>query len=319
MPEYTIMAYNIEWMNKMFENGAIKPNKIERAKDIATVIKDIHPHVLGICEAANEEAEHDHFIANYLTGLGYKLANGKSRGSQNLVFYYRNPFIVESIDDSISYYEPWTKDIEGDGLNERLEWDRKPLEAVFKIGQNGPKLRIILVHTKSKGVYSVVDLTNYQKISLANRKKLVGQAMRLRDRLIKLVNEQNPLPIIVMGDMNDGPGLDAFEALIGSSFVETAMGSVFDPDRIFHNVLWHYTNSSQSKKDLWTAQFPDPIVNNPLGWKHRVWIDHIILSKDILDQNNPIRYVQNSGKIGERKSESWSASDHFAVYCKIET
>jgi hypothetical protein len=318
MPEYVIMSYNIEHMNKMFENNIIKDSEKARAEDIAKVIQGVYPHVLGICEAANSEAEHNYFINNYLAGSGYKLANGTSRGGQNLVFYYRDPFTIESVDDAISFYEPWSEDIEEDGIKERFEWDRKPLEAVFKIGQNGPKLRIILVHTKSKGVFSVVDFANFQKVSLANRKRLVAQALKLRQRIEQLINDPNSLPLIVMGDMNDGPGLDPFEALIGSSFVETVMGSIFDPDKIFHNVLWHFTKTSETRKNLWTAQFPDPIVNNPLGYEHRVWIDHIIVSRDMTKPDNAIRYITDSGQIEERNTASYKASDHFAVYCKIE-
>ncbi|TKJ32455.1 hypothetical protein CEE39_05340 [bacterium (candidate division B38) B3_B38] len=318
MPEFTIMSFNIEHMNLMFEDNVIKPNEQQRARKIARVIQDINPHVLGICEAANSPDEHNHFLNNYLPGSGYQLAHGVSRGSQNLVFYYRQPFSVVSIDDALSRYEPWEADIEADGLKERLKWDRKPLEAVAEIGSGGPRLRIILVHTKSKGIFSVVDLHDFQKISLANRKRLVGQALKLRNRLDQLLEEPNPLPTIVMGDMNDGPGLDPFEKMIGRSFVETVMGSVYNPGKIFHNALWWMTKESGLKKQLWTADFPDPIVSHPLGYRHRVWIDHILVSPDMLRPANPVRYIMDSGKVGAKNRDSRQASDHFAVYCNIE-
>ena len=318
MPEFAVMSYNIEHMNLMFENNVIKPDEQQRALKIARVIQDINPHVLGICEAANSPDEHRYFIEHYLPGSGYQLAHGVSRGRQNLVFYYREPFSVISLDDAISYYEPWVADIEEDGLKERHQWDRKPLEAVVEVGAGGPQLRIILVHTKSKGIFSVVDLQDFQKISLANRKRLVGQALKLRNRLDQLLHEPTPLPIMVMGDMNDGPGLDPFEKMIGKSFVETVVGSVYQPDGIFHNALWWMTMESGLKKQLWTADFPDPIVSHPLGYRHRVWIDHILLSPDMLQPTNPARYVMDSGKVGVKNRDSRQASDHFAVYCKIE-
>lgn len=318
MSEYTIMSYNIEHMNKMFDNNIIKQSEQDRARKIAKVIQDINPNIFGICEAANSPDEHKHFIENYLPNSGYKIANGVSRGGQNLVFYYRDPFSVISIDESLSFYEPWDADIDRDGLKEHLKWERKPLEVVFKIGSRGPKIRIILVHTKSKGIFSVVDLQNFQKISLANRKRLVSQAIKLRNRLDQLLQERNPLPIVVIGDMNDGPGLDPYEQMVGKSFVETVMGSVYNPNGIFHNALWWMSQDSELKKKLWTADFPDPIISHPLGYKHRVWIDHIILSLDMLQQNNPVRYVTNSGKIGPKDRDAREASDHFPVYCKIE-
>ena len=319
MPQFTVMSYNIEHMNKMFRDNAVKPSQQQRAQQIASVIQDIHPHVLGICEAANAPQEPQHFINNYLQGSGYQLAHRASRGGQNLVFYYRNPFAVASIDDAISFYEPWNADVEDDGLNERHKWERKPLEVVFEIGQGGPRLRIVLVHAKSKGVFSVVDWHNFQKIALANRKRLVGQSIRLRSRLDQLLEDQNPLPVVVMGDMNDGPGLDPFEMMVGKSFVETVMGSVNNPKGIFHNTLWWMSSDSQLRNSLWTADFPDPIVSHPFGYKHRVWIDHILLSPDMLQQNNPVRYVMDSGTVAPKDNTSRAASDHFAVYCTIET
>ena len=318
MPEFTIMSYNIEHMNLMFENNTIKPSEKQRARKIAKVIQDINPHVLGICEAANSPEEHKHFIDNYLSGSGYQLAQGVSRGGQNLVFYYRLPFSIISIDDALSFYGPWEADIDEDGLKERHKWDRKPLEAVFEIGSGGPRLRIILVHTKSKAIFSVVDLHNFQKISLANRKRLLGQALKLRNRLDQLLQGPNPLPVVVMGDMNDGPGLDPFEMMVGRSFVETAMGPVYHPNGIFHNALWWMSMDSELKKTLWTADFPDPIVRHPFRYQHRVWIDHILLSPDTLRPSNTVRYVMDSGKVGPKNKDSREASDHFAVYCRIE-
>lgn len=316
MPEYVLMTYNIKWMNKMFESGRIKDRNQEQAESVAEVIRRIQPHILGICEAANERAEHEHFIQHYLNDQ-YSVSMGASRGGQNLVYYYRDPVEELSVDSHFFYYNPWTTDIDDDGLEERHSWERKPLETVFRLGQGGPELRAILVHTKSKIVSSVVDLHNYQKIALANRKKLVAQAMRLRSRLNDLLAQENALPLVVMGDMNDGPGLDPFERMVGNSFVEAVMGSVFEPKRILHNVLsWMVKDNS---KELWTTDFPDPIVSSPFEGNHRVWLDHILLSPDMLITDNPVRYMMSSGRIRAKDDVAQKASDHFPVYCTIQT
>ena len=81
MPEFTIMSYNIEHMNKMFSNDQIKPQYQERAQKIAGVIQTLSPDILGICEAANSPQEHAFFIENYLPGSGYQLAAGNSRAA----------------------------------------------------------------------------------------------------------------------------------------------------------------------------------------------------------------------------------------------
>lgn len=39
MPTHTLMAYNIEQINKIFEGNAVKPEEQQRAQDIAAVIQ----------------------------------------------------------------------------------------------------------------------------------------------------------------------------------------------------------------------------------------------------------------------------------------
>lgn len=313
MPNYTITAYNIQHMNRMFDNDVIRDNYQARAQAIATVINRIDPHVLAISEAANSNVENQHFIDDFLGGR-YQLVSGASRGAQNLVFYIRAPFQLVSVDDAIDFYDPWNVDIDSDKVTERIRWERKPLEVTLSIGggAGAQRVRLILVHSKSKGVFDVVDLSRFQTISMGNRKKLVAQGARLRERLDDLLAEANPIPTVVLGDMNDGPGLDPHERVLGRSFVEHVMGSVFAPQNIFTNALFHIPN-----KDRWTADFPDPIVRNPRGFNHRVWIDHILTSPDLIRANNPIRLVDNSGRIDDRDNSSRLASDHFAISCTL--
>jgi hypothetical protein len=294
------MTYNIAWMNRMFQDGQVKEGKREQARSVSEVISRIHPHILGICEAANQKDEHEHFIRQYLSN-DYSVCMGTSRGGQNLVYYYRDPVHVVSVDTHISHYGPWTIDIDDDGLDERHKWERKPLEAVFELGQNGPSFMAIFVHAKSKIIASVVDFHNFQKIALSNRKKLVAQAEHLRSRLDDLLDQDTALPLMVMGDMNDGPGLDPFEKMVGKSFVEAVMGSVFEPSKILHNVLYWMANGGREiREQLWTTDFADPIVSAPFGGKHRVWLDHILISPDMLNATGQVSYLMDSGKIGKK-------------------
>ncbi len=297
-------------MNRLFDNNAIKAKEVERATEIAKVIKQNDPHILAICEAANAEEEHNHFINHYLQETGYRLVMGKSRGAQNLVFYIKDGINVKEADTGIKYYVGWKDDIDNDKLKEYYEWEREPLEVVFEI--NGKDFRVILVHTKSKGVFDVTDFQNFQKISMANRMKLIAQAVSLRKRIEELT-KSSPMPMIILGDMNDGPGLDPYESYLGRSFVETTMGSIHQPASIYHNTLWWMMGTA--KTDLWTAEFPDPIVTSAIGLKHHVWIDHILVSPDMLDPQSPVRYDPNDpAAIGPRNKK---ASDHFPVMCNI--
>ena len=81
------------------------------------------------------------------------------------------------------------EDIDEDTIDEVLRFERKPLEVLFKV--NGKELLIILIAFKSKGVFITANFHKYQSIALANRKKLYGQAKKVRERLDLLLNE-NP-------------------------------------------------------------------------------------------------------------------------------
>lgn len=308
MPEHTIAAYNIEWMNRMFSNNVVTDANIGRAEAIAAVITRLDADLIAISEGANDPAEHQDFIDRFLAG-GYTAFMGRSRGAQNLVYYVREPFEVVSVDDAWDRYGEWIEDIDGDTLPERHKFERRPLELVARIG--GTEVRFILVHTKSKGVFSIADLPRFEALSAANRAKLVAQGRRLRSRLDALVDAGER--IVVLGDMNDGPGLDFYERALGTSFIESVIGSVFDPPRIFHDPHWWMTRTATDRNKLWTAAFDDPIVNHPLGWKHRVWLDHIIGSPSLLDPASPVKLVRDSGLIDAKDTTSYKASDHFAV------
>jgi endonuclease/exonuclease/phosphatase family metal-dependent hydrolase len=314
MADFTVMAWNVEWMSTLFDAGLVKPGEIARARAIAKVIKRVNPDVLALCEAANDPAAHQSFIAGFLTGSDYRVAAGKSRGLQDLVVYYRDPFVLEKVDDAFDEYSSWTDDVDADGVLEHFRWERRPLEVAFRVGPNGPRFRLMLVHTKSKAVFDVVDLAGFQNVSLGNRKKLVAQATRLRRRVERLLDDR--VPLVILGDLNDGPGLDAFERVLGGSFVEILMGSVFEPERVLHNALAWMSRTAADREQLWTADFPDPIVNAQ-QWRHRIWIDHILASPDLIAPGAPLAVVRDSGRIVAKDRTARSASDHFAVHCTL--
>ena len=66
------------------------------------------------------------------------------------------------------------------------------------------------------------------RISIANRRKQLAQAIWLRRRLA--VHLDAGEPIMLLGDLNDGPGLDEYENLFGRSSVEIILGDdLMDP------------------------------------------------------------------------------------------
>lgn len=316
MRDLTVMSYNIENMGNLFFKGKVDPDQQERAHAIASQIREIQPDLLGIVEAAEKKHHHEAFLSDMgLGSLGYQVAKSpRSRRHQELVFYYRSPLRLISLDDHYDFYDEWIEDIDQDGIREVCAFERRPLEGVFAIEGTEQILTIILASIKSKGVFSVSDFLNHQHLAVANRKRQLAQCKKLRERADSLLAESTSSSFIIMGDFNDDPGLDSYERIIGASAIETLMGSVFDPARILHNALWHMKQGARHK-DLWTYEFYDRIVAN--AEPHRTWIDHIFLSPVLLNPNAPLRYIINSGDIGQKNEISRLASDHFPVFCRL--
>jgi endonuclease/exonuclease/phosphatase family metal-dependent hydrolase len=312
MNTFTVMTYNIENMSSMFKKNKLDESRKARFDAVSKTIKSINPDILGIVEASNKVENHQQFIEKY--NMDYKIASSQyKRGKQDLIFYYKDKFEVVSIDANYNYYDQWIEDIDNDSIKEVCEFERYPLEVKFKEKQTGKVFLIILLLLKSKGVFSVTELQAYQNFALANRKKLHAQAKKVRERIDYLMINEPDLPVIVMGDYNDSPGLDFYQKIIGESAVETIMGSVFFPERILHNTLYHIKENNPSK--AWTTEFTNPTLNT--SKMHRSWIDHLCITPNFFDIDSPIKYVLNSGAIAEKTDAAKCASDHYPIYCKF--
>lgn len=98
---------------------------------------------------------------------------------------------------------------------------RAPLEMAITPAHGTP-FRMIGVHAKSKAPYGARSEDEAQRIAEVNRRKLLAQCLWLRHRVEDHLRGGDDL--VVLGDLNDGPGLDDFEGLFGLSGVEVVMG-----------------------------------------------------------------------------------------------
>ena len=92
---------------------------------------------------------------------------------------------------------------------------------------------MIGVHAKSKAPYGARDPDEIMRIAIENRRKQLAQCVWLRGRVKEHLDAGDDL--IVLGDFNDGPGLDEYEKLFGRSGVEIVLGDdeeiqLYDPN-----------------------------------------------------------------------------------------
>lgn len=122
-------------------------------------------------------------------------------------------------------------DLDQDGVAEPIRFSKPPLELAVTAGTR--RLRLIGVHAKSKSAHGVTNPHAFRRISIANRRKQLAECLWLRQRVDMHLDAGDSL--IVLGDLNDGPGLDEYEKLFGHSGVEVVMGADAAPERRLHD------------------------------------------------------------------------------------
>jgi len=112
-------------------------------------------------------------------------------------------------------------DLDIDGTPDLIRWSRPPLELAARTAA-GHDLRLIGVHAKSKAPHGADTPAEVLALSIQNRRKQLAQCIWLRQRIDRHLAAGDDL--IVLGDFNDGPGLDEYEKLFGRSSVEIVIG-----------------------------------------------------------------------------------------------
>ncbi|WP_397542351.1 endonuclease/exonuclease/phosphatase family protein [Roseovarius salis] len=124
-------------------------------------------------------------------------------------------------------------DLDIDAREDRVEFSKPPLEIAAETA-GGFAFRMIGAHLKSKAPHGASSRDEIMRRAIASRRKQQAQAVWLRRRVMQHLEAGESL--VLMGDLNDGPGLDEYEHLFGRSSVEIVMGegadsgpSLYDP------------------------------------------------------------------------------------------
>src|ERR671914_753430 len=190
--------------------------------------------------------------------------------------------------------------------------------------KDGNGFRVLGLHLKSKGIFGAYEWSKWWQIADANRRKILAQASQIRLRFLDPYmtdSATKEIPLIVCGDINDGPGLDASEKRLFGSGIERLMGTVWRPELCLHNALFDsLQDEEQAELDfeaIATTSFQDPIFNNT--W-HEEWIDHVLYTE------SPDESWVVNAKVHGRMPDGtpiWErfehASDHYPVSAAVTT
>ena len=293
-----IMNWNIEHMNSWWEPGNTDPAVMRQsfngnnfsppitdvpalAERVGNVINAIDPDLITIQEGAGGPEMKD-FFNRFING-DWRILRG-SGGGQALVVAARLDRDVTAIEPgpetigAVDLTLPFKADINSDLLVDDVEFARTP--QVVNVTAHAQQFLLLNNHLKSKFVQNGEALFNAGGVerlaffadALMARRRISGEAFRIRPFLDEVFKVNPDALVIVTGDLNDGEGADFFEEnFLTYSVVDRIFGSVFRPERQLTHVLFA-SNSTD-----FTAQFFDFIA----GEVKDLVIDHIGLSPAI--------------------------------------
>jgi endonuclease/exonuclease/phosphatase family metal-dependent hydrolase len=202
-------------------------------------------------------------------------------------------------------------DLDTDIAPEVIRFSKPPLELLVT-PRGGAPLRLIGVHAKSKAPHGASTPDQLMRLAIENRRKQLAQCIWIRARVEDQLAQGDSL--VVMGDFNDGPGLDEFERLFGHSGVEIVLGSEAPPDRRLTDPNAAMALQSRVAMKPTSARF----WHGP----HKRWfealLDFIMVSPDLAARGPDWRIWHpfndpGCAAVPELREALLQASDHFPV------
>jgi endonuclease/exonuclease/phosphatase family metal-dependent hydrolase len=246
-----LATYNVEWFDALFDDaGRLFDDaewsarhdilRSEQTQALITVFRALDADAIMVIEAPDTTRKRSTLRAlqGFAERAGLRAREavmGFANGTQQEIALMYDPDVLraehdpQSAEDAPQFDDALRIDLDVDASNDEVRFSKPPLELAVET-RTGARLRLIGAHLKSKAPHGAKTRDEIMRASIANRRKQLAQAIWLRRRVAAHLETGESL--IVMGDLNDGPGLDTFEALFGRSSVEIVMGedpALYDP------------------------------------------------------------------------------------------
>lgn len=251
-----LATYNVEWFNALFDDdgtplsddGWSARYNITRAQQLEAlgiVFTALDADAVMVIEAPDQNRHRDTVRALEAFARLFDLRArhaviGFANDTQQEIALLYDPDVLTATHDPIGHDTgkkgardaprfdgTFRIDLDVDDTEDLIRFSKPPLELAMRARATGFAFRMIGAHLKSKAPHGAVTEAEVMRHSIANRRKQLAQAIWLRARITAHLEEGTPL--IVMGDMNDGPGLDEYEHLFGRSSVEILLGAEGQP------------------------------------------------------------------------------------------
>lgn len=325
-----LATYNVEWFTELFGDDAQLLEDAEwsgrrdvtRAAQLAAlgiVFTALDADGIMVIEAPDDSRKRSCVAAleTFATRCGMrqrKAVIGFANHTQQEIAFLYDPDVLTVRHDPVGgevprFDESYRIDLDIDRRPEKVVWSKPPLELDVE-GAGGERLRLIGVHAKSKAPHGAKTQAAEMRFAIDNRRKQLAQCIWLRRRAEGHLAAGDPL--IVLGDFNDGPGLDEYEKLFGRSGVEVVLGAdgevpLYDP---------HAARAINQRlgPQLSTARF---FIHDEGRWLSAL-LDYIMVSPDLAARGPKWRIwhpFDDHGcyRIPELREALLTASDHFPV------
>ncbi len=330
-----LAAYNVEWFTNLFDgqnrlcrdqdwSGRRDVTRAAQADALGHVFRRLDCDAVMIIEAPDSsrrrrtEPALEDFAAAYDLRTRAVVCGFRNETQQEIALLY-DPDRMQAMHDPRGndgktgdprFDNAFRIDLDIDATEDLVRFSKPPLEIGLKTAA-GTGLRLIGAHLKSKAPHGASTRDEIMRRSIANRRKQLAQAIWLRRRVDSHLAASEP--VIVLGDLNDGPGLDEYENLFGRSSVEIILGDdMYDP---------HARQALQRRLPAMhtTARF----LLHPQQTYLQALLDYVIISPDLMSRRPAWRIWHPFND-----AECWAdealrdalltASDHFPVTLDIE-
>ena len=335
-----LATYNVEWFNALFDDAGrmlddrepstrYKITRGEQLAALAIVFTALDADGITIIEGPDTNGRRSTVKAleTFARAAGLRARKAiigyPSETEQEIAFLYDpdrltarhaplgQPSTSHGSDDAPRFDTTFRYDLDADNISETIRFSKPPLELALSTS-GGTRLRTISVHAKSKNPHGAFGREAQIRLSIENRRKQLAQCLWIRQRVDAHLAAQDSL--IVMGDFNDGPGIDEFEKLFGHSGIEIVLGTGPDPKtRLFDP---HASMALQSRIGLvpTSARF----YLAPQKRYFEALLDFIMVSPDLAARGPDWRiwHPFNDPRVmdsPELREALLQASDHFPV------
>lgn len=257
-----IATYNVEWFANLFDNrgkllednewsARYKVTRAEQLTSLGIVFTAIDADAVMIIEAPDNNRRRktvpmlEAFAERYGLRTRRALLGFENETQQEIALLYDpdkltvrhdpkgEPGAAPDGGPAPRFDTTYRIDLDIDATLDVVTFSKPPLEIAAR-SAGGTEFRMIGVHVKSKAPHGATDPEQVKRLAIDNRRKQLAQCIWLRHRVLEHLAAEDRL--LVMGDFNDGPGLDEYEKLFGRSGVEIVLGwdeprdlRLFDP------------------------------------------------------------------------------------------